>query len=52
MRHFALVFWNMEKVKEVTPDAEYARNTFSSTTSRTLNIIAKEIGMSAVTLNK
>ena len=52
MRHFALVFWNMEKVKEVTPDAEYARNTFSSTTSRTPNIIAKEIGLSAVTLNK
>jgi hypothetical protein len=42
----------MEKVKEVTPDAEYARNTFSSTTSRTPNIIAKDIGLSAVTLNK
>lgn len=43
----------MEKVKEVTPDAEYARNTFSSTTSRPpKNIIAKEIGLSAVTLNK
>lgn len=42
----------MEKVKEVTPDTEYARNTFSSTTSRPSNIIAKEIGLSAVTLNK
>ena len=42
----------MEKVKEVTPDAEYARNTFSSTTSRPPNIIAKEIGLLAVTLNK
>ena len=42
----------MEKVKEVTPDAEYARKTFSSTTSRTPNVIAKEIGLSAVTLNK
>lgn len=42
----------MEKVKEVTPDAEYARKTFSSTTSRAPNVIAKDIGLSAVTLNK
>lgn len=44
--------YNMEEVKKLTPDAEYARKTLSSTTSWNTNIIAKEIGLSAVTLNK
>lgn len=44
--------YNMEEVKRLTPDAEYTRKTLSSTTSWNTNIIAKEIGMSAVTLNK
>ena len=44
--------YNMEEVKKLTPDAEYTRKTLSSTTSWNTNIIAKEIGLSAVTLNK
>ena len=44
--------YNMEEVKRLTPDAEYTRKTLSSTTSWNTNIIAKEIGLSAVTLNK
>ena len=44
--------YNMEEVKRLTPDAEYTRKTLSSTTSWNTNIIAKELGLSAVTLNK
>lgn len=44
--------YNIEEVKKLTPDAEYARKTLTSTTSWNTNVIAKEIGMSAVTLNK
>ena len=44
--------YNMEEVKKLTPDAEYTRKTLSSTTSWNTNIIAKELGLSAVTLNK
>nr|DAP95109.1 MAG TPA: repressor domain protein [Caudoviricetes sp.] len=44
--------YNMEEVKKLTPDAEYTRKTLTSTTSWNTNVIAKEIGMSAVTLNK
>ena len=44
--------YNMEEVKRLTPDAEYTRKTLSSTTLWNTNIIAKEIGLSAVTLNK
>lgn len=44
--------YNIEEVKKLTPDAEYTRKTLTSTTSWNTNVIAKEIGMSAVTLNK
>ena len=44
--------YNIEEVKRLTPDAEYTRKTLSSTTSWNTNIIAKELGLSAVTLNK
>lgn len=44
--------YNIEEVKKLTPDAEYTRKTLSSTTSWNTNIIAKELGLSAVTLNK
>ena len=44
--------YNIEEVKKLTPDAEYTRKTLTSTTSWNTNIIAKEIGLSAVTLNK
>ena len=44
--------YNIEEVKKLTPDAEYTLKTLSSTTSWNTNIIAKEIGLSAVTLNK
>lgn len=45
--------YNIEEVKKLTPpDAEYTRKTLSSTTSWNTNIIAKEIGLSAVKLNK
>lgn len=44
--------YNIEEMKKLTPDAEYARKTLTSTTSWNTNVIAKEIGLSAVTLNK
>lgn len=44
--------YNIEEVKKLTPDAEYTRKTLTSTTSWNTNVIAKEIGLSAVTLNK
>lgn len=40
------------EIDKLTPDAEYTRKTLSSTTSWNTNIIAKEMGMAAVTLNK
>lgn len=44
--------YNIEEVKKLTPDAEYTRKTLTSTTSWNTNVIAKEIGLSTVTLNK
>ena len=40
------------EIDKLAPDAEYTRKTLSSTTSWNTNIIAKEMGMAAVTLNK
>lgn len=39
-------------VKSLTPDAEYTRQTLTSKSTWTTNVIAKEFGMSAVTLNR
>lgn len=44
--------YNIEEVKKLTPDAEYTRKPLTSTTSWNTNVIAKEIGLSAVMLNK
>ena len=40
------------EIDKLTPDAEYTRKTLSSTSSWNTNVIAKEMGMAAVTLNK
>lgn len=40
------------EVKLLTPDAEYTRQTLTATNTWTTNVIAKEFGMSAITLNK
>lgn len=39
-------------VKKLTPDAEYTQNILKSESTWNTNVIAKEFGMSAVTLNK
>ena len=41
-----------EEIKKLTPDADYARQTLTAVNTWNTNIIAKEIGMSAVTLNQ
>ncbi|MDD6400310.1 MAG: BRO family protein, partial [Lachnospiraceae bacterium] len=41
-----------EEIKKLTPDADYARQTLSAVNTWNTNIIAKEMGMSAVTLNQ
>ena len=40
-----------EEIKKLTPDADYARQTLTAVNTWNTNIIAKEMGMSAVTLN-
>ena len=40
------------EIKELEPDAKYARDTLKSISTFTTTQIAKELGMSAVTLNK
>lgn len=40
------------QIEALQPDADYTRKTLASTTTWNTNIIAKEMGMSAVTLNK
>jgi anti-repressor protein len=40
------------QIETLQPDADYTRKTLASTTTWNTNIIAKEMGMSAVTLNK
>ena len=41
-----------EEIKQLTPDADYARQTLTAVNTWNTNIIAKEMGMSAVTLNQ
>lgn len=41
-----------EEIKKLTPDADYARQTLTAVNTWNTNIIAKEMGMSAVTLNQ
>ncbi len=41
-----------EEIKNLTPDADYARQTLTAVNTWNTNIIAKEMGMSAVTLNQ
>ena len=41
-----------EEIKKLTPDADYARQTLAAVNTWNTNIIAKEMGMSAVTLNQ
>ena len=41
-----------EEIKKLTPDADYARQTRTAVNTWNTNIIAKEMGMSAVTLNQ
>ena len=41
-----------EEIKKLTPDADYARQILTAVNTWNTNIIAKEMGMSAVTLNQ
>lgn len=41
-----------KKIVELTPDAEYTRKVLTADGTHLTNVIAKEMGMSAVTLNK
>ena len=41
-----------EEIKKLTPDADYARQTLTAVNTWNTNIISKEMGMSAVTLNQ
>lgn len=41
-----------EQIAELKPDAEYTRTVLTSHTTHLTNVIAKEMGMSAVTFNK
>ena len=41
-----------EEIKKLTPDADYARQTLTAVNTWNTNIIAKEMGMSAVTRNQ
>ena len=41
-----------EEIKKLTPDADYARQTLTAVNTWNTNIIAKEMGMSAVTHNQ
>ena len=41
-----------EEIKKLPPDADYARQTLTAVNTWNTNIIAKEMGMSAVTLNQ
>lgn len=40
------------EIKKLTPDADYARKTLTAVNTWNTNVVAKEFGMSAITLNK